>query len=109
LTTVRLGQLVIGIVVEDEFALPSRVCDDVQAEEATTVPFTAGIVTLRLSEEPLNVTFPLALNGLPPPLGVKTTFQPGVFSPLLPLPDEAKAVQLIVTEPHVAVAAAVCA
>jgi hypothetical protein len=104
-----LGQLVIGSVAEYELALPSRVCDDVQAEEATTLPFWAGIASVKLSEEPLNVTVPLAVNGVPPPLGVKTTLQPGVFSPPLPRPVEAKALQLNVTEPHVAVALAVCA
>jgi hypothetical protein len=64
---------------------------------------------VKLSEEPLNLTVPLAVNVAPPPLGVKTTFQPGVFSPPLPPPEEAKLVQLKVTEPHVAVALAECA
>jgi hypothetical protein len=89
--------------------LPSRVCVDVHDDDATTLPFSAGIASVKLNEEPLNFTLPLAVNDGPPPLGVKTTFQPGVFSPPLPLPVEAKLVHLKVTEPHAAVARAVCA
>jgi hypothetical protein len=102
------AQFAIVRLEDPELALPSRVCAEVQADDAVATPSPLGIGTVSEEVLPANDVVPWITSGAPL-VGVKTIFHVGVLRPPFPLPYALKMAQLKVTEPQVAVAATVCA
>jgi hypothetical protein len=79
------GQLAIVRLSVPELELPSRVWEEVHAEDAVTVPLSLAIGTVSENELPGKDANPCVVVGVPP-VGRNTTVHSGVLSPPLPLP-----------------------
>jgi hypothetical protein len=95
--------------LENELALWSRVSFDVQDDVTNTLPLPPGIGSVCEKEVPWKETVPVLVVVPPPPAGLNTMVHLGAFVELLPSPDAANFVQVMVTELQVALASPVCA
>ena len=106
--------ITIGGVVGIEPGTPLVVWADVHELEAVTDPLTGGSGTTRVVPLPAKETggWLVIVSGDPPDAGVNVTVQEGLFFPpfrSLPGPAGVKLDQVMVADPQVAVACAVCA